>query len=128
MLSLNIAGGTTFADIARQSQLLVVLCFTYQREPRSDCRVGNRDVAMRDFAFKVDLVAIVRVRAADEDSARKAAPEVLGAPSTADIRIVNDNLNLGLGIDAVIEDVEFNVAPNVDLIGVNGERVKRRRR
>jgi hypothetical protein len=83
---------------------------------------------MRNFAFKVDLVAVVRVRAADEDSARKAAPQVLGAPSTADIRIVNDNLNLGLGIAAVIEDVEFNVAPDFDLVEVNGERVKRRRR
>jgi hypothetical protein len=36
-------------------------------------------VAMKDFAFKVNLVAVVRVRAADESVARQVVPEVLGA-------------------------------------------------
>jgi hypothetical protein len=40
---------------------------------------------MRDFEFKVNLVAVVRVRAADESVARQAIPTVLGAPSTAEI-------------------------------------------
>jgi hypothetical protein len=39
---------------------------------------------MRDFEFKVTLVAVVRVLAADESVARQVVPEVLGAPSTAD--------------------------------------------
>ena len=35
---------------------------------------------MKDFAFKVNLVAVVRVRADDESIARKVVPTVLGAP------------------------------------------------
>ena len=38
--------------------------------------------AMKDFAFKVNLVAVVRVRADDESVARKIGPTVLGAPGT----------------------------------------------
>ena len=34
---------------------------------------------MEDFTFKVNLVAVVRVRAGDESVARKAVPTVLGA-------------------------------------------------
>ena len=34
---------------------------------------------MKDFAFKVNLVALVRVRAADENVARKVVPTVLGS-------------------------------------------------
>ena len=82
---------------------------------------------MKTFAFETTIVVVVRVHAADEDSARKVAPTVLGAPGTADIRIANENASAGLGIDAVIEDVEFNVAPDLDLVEVNGERLKRRR-
>src|SRR5262245_38555542 len=40
---------------------------------------------MKDFAFKVNLVAVVRVRAADESVARQVVPDVLGAPSTVEI-------------------------------------------
>ena len=36
---------------------------------------------MRDFVFKVKLVAVVHVRAADESAARKVVPTVLGAPA-----------------------------------------------
>jgi hypothetical protein len=50
------------------------------------------------------------VQAADEDSARKAVPTVLAAPGIADIRIANENVIAGLGIDAVIDDVNFNSA------------------
>ena len=34
---------------------------------------------MEDFKFKVNLVAVVRVRAGDESVARKIVPTVLGA-------------------------------------------------
>ena len=34
---------------------------------------------MRDFEFKLDLVAVVRVRAADESVVRQVVPTVLGA-------------------------------------------------
>jgi len=85
-------------------------------------------VAKKTFAFETAIHAVVRVQAADEDSARKAVPSVLGAPGTTDIRIANEHAIAGLGINAVIEDVEFYVPPDFDLVEVNGERVKRRRR
>jgi hypothetical protein len=88
----------------------------------------RKTVAMKIFAFGTTIHAVVRVHAADEDSARKAVLTVLGAPSTTDIKIANENASAGLGIDAVIEDVEFNVAPDFVLVEVNGERVKRSRR
>jgi hypothetical protein len=46
---------------------------------------------MKDFAFKVNLVALVRVRAVDESVARKVVPTVLGAPSTVEIGLANEN-------------------------------------
>jgi hypothetical protein len=79
--------------------------------------------AVKEFAFKVGLIARVRV----QDSARKAVPTVLAAPGIADIRIANENVIVGLGIDAVIDDVNFNSASDLVLLEVNGERVKRRR-
>ena len=82
---------------------------------------------MRTFAFETTIDAVVRVQAADEDSARKAVPTVLAAPGIADIRIVNENVIAGLGIDAVIDDVNLNSASDLVLLEVNGERVKRRR-
>ena len=88
----------------------------------------RKTVAKKTFAFETAIDAVVRVQAADEDSARKAVPSVLGAPGTTEIRIANENVIAGHGIDAVIEDVEFNVPPDFDLVEVNGERVKRRRR
>ena len=39
---------------------------------------------MEVFAFKVDLVAVVRVRAEDESAARKVVPTVLGAPGVVE--------------------------------------------
>jgi hypothetical protein len=86
----------------------------------------KESAAMRTFAFKTTIDAVVRVQAADEDSARKAVPTVLAAPDIADIRIANENAT-GLGIDAVIDDVNFNSASDLVLLEVNGERVKRRR-
>ena len=83
---------------------------------------------MRTFAFGTTIDAVVRVQAADEDSARKAVPTVLAAPGIADIRIVNENVIAGLGIDAVIDDVNFDSASDLVLLEFNGERVKHRRR
>jgi hypothetical protein len=37
-------------------------------------------LAMKDFAFKVNLVAVVQVRAGGENVGRKVVPTVLGAP------------------------------------------------
>ena len=46
--------------------------------------------AMDDFAFKVNIVAVVRVRAADESVARKILPTVLGSPGTVEIESANE--------------------------------------
>ena len=83
---------------------------------------------MKTFTFEATIEAVVRVLAADENSARKVVPTVLGAPGTADIRIANENVAAGLGIQTVIDGVKFNAAPSLTLLEVNGERVKRRRR
>jgi hypothetical protein len=65
---------------------------------------------MKDFEFKVNLVAVVRVRAADESVARQVVPEALGAPGTAEIRQVNRN-NLDMGHDASVTSVDFSIGP-----------------
>ena len=52
---------------------------------------------MSDFTFKVNLVAVVRVRAADESVARQVVPTVLGAPGTVEIGLANEN-NAAVGI------------------------------
>ena len=52
---------------------------------------------MSDFAFKVNLVAVVRVLAAEENAARRVVPTVLGAPSAAEIGLANQN-NAALGL------------------------------
>ena len=64
--------------------------------------------AMEDFAFKVNLVAVVRVRADDESVARKVVPTVLGAPGTAEIRLANEN-NAAKGRHATVTDVVFSI-------------------
>ena len=63
---------------------------------------------MKDFAFKVNLVAVVRVRADDESVARKIVPTVLGAPGTVEIRLANEN-NTARGHHATVTDVDFSI-------------------
>jgi transketolase C-terminal domain/subunit len=62
---------------------------------------------MEDFTFKVNLVAVVRVRAGDESVARKIVPTVLGAPGTAKIRLANENN--ATGRHATVTDVDFSI-------------------
>ena len=64
--------------------------------------------AMEVFAFKVNLVAVVRVRAEDESVARKVVPTVLGAPGVVEIRLANEN-NAAAGRHATITDVDFSI-------------------
>jgi hypothetical protein len=63
---------------------------------------------MEDFTFKVNLVAVVRVRADDESVARKIVPTVLGAPGTVEIRLANEN-NAAGGHHATVTDVDFSI-------------------
>ncbi len=63
---------------------------------------------MEDFTFKVNLVAVVRVRADDESVARKIVPTVLGAPGTVEIRLANES-NAAKGHHATVTDVDFSI-------------------
>jgi hypothetical protein len=63
---------------------------------------------MKDFAFKVTLVAVVRVRADDESVARKIVPTVLGAPGVVEIRLANEN-NAAMAHNATVTDVDFSI-------------------
>ena len=64
---------------------------------------------MDDFAFKVNIVAVVRVRAADESVARKLVPTVLGSPGTVEIGLANQN-NAAVGLDGAVTDVDFTIS------------------
>ena len=64
--------------------------------------------ALEDFTFKVNLVAVVRVRAPDEGLARNVVPTVLTAPGTVEIRLANEN-NAAVGNRATITDVAFSI-------------------
>ena len=63
---------------------------------------------MEDFTFKVNLVAVVRVRSNDESVARKIVPTVLGAPGNAEIGMANEN-NAAKGHSATVSDVDFSI-------------------
>ena len=68
---------------------------------------------MSDFAFEVNIVAVVRVRAADENVALKVVPTVLGAPA-------NEN-NAALGHHATISNVDFSVEDgSITLFEIDG--------
>jgi hypothetical protein len=62
---------------------------------------------VKDFIFKVNLVAVVRVRAGDESVARKVVHTVLGAPGTVEIGLANEN-NAATGLHATITDIDFS--------------------
>jgi hypothetical protein len=76
-----------------------------------------------EYAFKVKLVAVVRVRAANETVARQALPSVLSAPGTVDIKVMNEN-NAALGVDAHVTDVDFSIEDSATLFEVDGARIK----
>ena len=63
---------------------------------------------MREFAFKVNLVAVVRVRAADESIARQVVPEVLGAPGSIEIGLTNQNVR-AMGREVTVTGVDFSI-------------------
>jgi hypothetical protein len=63
-------------------------------------------MAMNEYVFEVKLRAVVRVRATDEETARKVVPTVLGAPGTLEIGLANQN-NEAVGRAATVTDVDF---------------------
>jgi hypothetical protein len=76
--------------------------------------------AVDDFAFTVNIVAVVRVRAAEESIARRVVPTVLGAPGTVELRLANEG-NAVLAHHATITNVDFSVEEgSITLIETNG--------
>ena len=75
---------------------------------------------MEDYAFKMNIVAMVRVRADDENVARKVVPTVLAAPSTLEIRLANEG-NARLVEDATVTDVNFSAEEDaIGLVEIDG--------
>jgi hypothetical protein len=70
---------------------------------------------MDDFVFEVDVVAVVRVRAANESVAREVVPTVLGPPSSTEIALANEN-NVLVSRDAVVKSVDFAIGPIKSLL------------
>jgi hypothetical protein len=76
--------------------------------------------AVDDFTFTVNIVALVRVRAAEESVARGVVPTVLGAPGIVELRLANEG-NAALAHHATITDVDFSVDEgSIKLIETNG--------
>ena len=57
----------------------------------------------------MNLVAVVRVRAADERIARQVVPDVLGAPGTVEIGFANENNVRARGREATVTGVDFSI-------------------
>ena len=78
---------------------------------------------MEDFTFKVKLVAVVHVRAANETVARRVLPSVLSSPGTVDIKVANEN-NAALGLNALVTDVDFAITGPLKLAAPTRKRPK----
>jgi hypothetical protein len=65
---------------------------------------GSRGVGQ--FVFEATIVAVVRVRAADEKAARAIVADVVCSPGPADIGLTNQK-HAALGRDATVTDVHF---------------------
>ena len=76
---------------------------------------------MEDFAFRRNLVAVVRVRADGESVARKVVPTVLGPPGVAEIGLANEN-NAARGHHATVTDVDFSIIGSVKPLKKSGSR------
>ena len=61
---------------------------------------------MKEYLFEVGVRAVVRVQASDPDAARKVVESVLGAPSSQEIELANQN-NQGAGREATVTAVDF---------------------
>ena len=95
-----------------------------RKKPTSD---GADPAPLQEYAFQVNLVAVVRVRAADEALARKVVPSVLGSPGTAEIRLANESNN-SLGLKATVTVVDFFAkGDSAALLESNDKKVGRRR-
>jgi|EndMetStandDraft_8_1072994.scaffolds.fasta_scaffold14807_2 hypothetical protein len=65
-------------------------------------------IDMQEYLFEVRLVAVVRVRARNENLAREVATSALGSPSTEEIRLANE-ADFLMGREATIIAANFSV-------------------
>ena len=63
---------------------------------------------MQEYLFEVRLIAVVRVRARNENLAREVATSALGSPSTEEISLANE-ADFLMGREATIIAVDFSV-------------------
>jgi hypothetical protein len=73
---------------------------------------------MNQYVFEVKLRAVVRVRADNEEVARKVVPTVLGSPGSVEIVQANEN-NAAIGRAATVTDVDFVQENEAHLLKTN---------
>ena len=118
-------GAFVWDPAARAVQSTVVLCLWVCRligKPVHVCRLSpapNAGLFLGSCRERVCLrggsCCRVRVRAADEASARGAVSSVIGAPGSAEITLANEG-NAALGSDAVVTAVDFIADRKVKLV------------
>jgi hypothetical protein len=80
---------------------------------------------MNQYVFEVKLRAVVRVRADNEEVARKVVPTVLGSPGSVEIVLANEN-NAAIGRTATVTDVDFVPDNEAQLLKTNAALPKTR--
>jgi len=78
---------------------------------------------MNEYAFEVKLRAFVRVRASDKNEASKVAELVLGAPSSLEIGLANENNNAALGCAAAVTAVTFQQTGDPRVVRDSGPKI-----
>ena len=77
-----------------------------------------------EYAFEVELLAVVRVRASSESSAREVIPAALRAPSADVIRLAND-ANFVAGGKGIVTEVTFSTEEgSARLVEVDGKPIR----
>jgi hypothetical protein len=77
---------------------------------------------MNEYSFEVKLRAFVRVRASDKNEASKVVESVLGAPSSMEIGLANEN-NAAFGYAAAVTAVTFQQTGDPRVVRDNGPKI-----
>jgi hypothetical protein len=76
---------------------------------------------MNEYSFEVKLRAFVRVRASDKNEASRVVESVLGAPSSMEIDLANEN-SAALGCAAAVTAVTFQQTGDPRVVRDNGPK------
>jgi hypothetical protein len=77
---------------------------------------------MNEYSFEVKLRAFVRVRASDKNEASKVVESVLGAPSSMEIGLANEN-NVAVGCAAAVTADTFQQTGDPRVVRDNGPTI-----